>query len=245
LHPSSSRAARPVNLRSRDGQLDLPVKLTRLACGVKPNGYPDAMTSVRPRQRSTAARPSDDELLDAAREVFAARGFAAATMSAIADAGNSTKPTLYAHFGDKDALYARLLQREADLCRGLLFAAYQRNADLDLRAQVYADTEAFFDYARAHPAGIRLLFGADFGSAAARVRERLVADVDRQIYERICGYTGRPTAQRNADEWQVAAMLVGVAVAGARHAIDNDLDLTRACVLACAFSAAALDKLAG
>ena len=63
-------------------------------------------------RRSPAARPTDDELLDAARAVFAERGYAQATMGLIADRADSTKPTLYAHFGDKAALFRTTVRRE-------------------------------------------------------------------------------------------------------------------------------------
>jgi AcrR family transcriptional regulator len=212
-------------------------------------GMPVAQSSPRSAPaRSTRARPTDDELLDAARSVFAEQGFRNTTMSAIAARSNSTKPTLYAHFGDKDALYATLLEREAAACRALLFDAYERSAALDLDAQVSADTVALFDFVRTDPDAFALLFGGDITSAAVEVREKLLADINDQIALRLRNYQSRTGAglRRTAitqGDRQLAAMLVGVAVNAAQHAMVHRRDLTRACRLASAFSTAALSNL--
>ena len=50
------------------------------------------------------------QLLDVAREVFAASGFHATSMDDIADAAGVTKPVLYQHFPSKRALYVELLE---------------------------------------------------------------------------------------------------------------------------------------
>jgi AcrR family transcriptional regulator len=87
-------------------------------------------------RRSPAARPTDEQLLDAARMVFAERGFQQATMEAIAARANSTKPTLYAHFGDKDALYHSTVSREAAALRQWVTTAYQSATTLSIDQQV-------------------------------------------------------------------------------------------------------------
>ncbi|HET6152541.1 MAG TPA: helix-turn-helix domain-containing protein [Marmoricola sp.] len=195
------------------------------------------------RRRSTSVRPTDDSLLDAARAVFAEHGFKTATMSAIAERCDSTKPTLYAHFGDKEALYRRLLEREADVCRGMLFSAYERHADLGLREQVRADTQALFDYIAANPEGFQLIFGSDITSTSGAVRETLLSDIDHQLRRRIEDYLVRKGAEPSSDVQQLAVMLAAVAVSAARHAIDEGRDLQRASAVAGAFSAAALANL--
>src|ERR1041384_5592460 len=76
-------------------------------------------------RRSPAARPTDDEVLDTAREVFAQRGYAQATMDLIAARADSTKPTLYAHFGDKAALFRTLVSREVAAIQAWVLTAYE------------------------------------------------------------------------------------------------------------------------
>jgi AcrR family transcriptional regulator len=201
----------------------------------------DTLTSAR----STRARPSDDDLLDAALGVFADSGYRATTMAAVAVAADSTKPTLYAHFGDKDTLYQRLIEREADACRTWLFAAYERNATLPLNDQVGGDITTFFDYAEAHPHGFALLFGSDIAAQAAAVREALRVDVNNQVATRVGNYLALHSEVRThpEDVTQLAAMLVGVAVSAAQHAIATGGNLTRAGRLAAKFCTAALLNL--
>ncbi len=53
-------------------------------------------------------------LLDAAAEVFARRGFHAATVADVADAAGRTKGAVYSNFSGKDALFLALLDRHLD-----------------------------------------------------------------------------------------------------------------------------------
>lgn len=194
--------------------------------------------------RSSGARPTDDQLLDAALLVFSTQGFHASTMSEISDRADSTKPTLYAHFGDKDGLYARLLQREAELCRTHLFAAYANAAGLPLSEQTRADVEAFFDYAATRSLGFELLFGAQNGGAVT-TRDELVEALVTQIAQRLTDYVSRSTTSRPTwREHQLAAMLVGGTITAAQHArSEPGVDLDQACRLASDYAIAALKNL--
>src|SRR6202041_173410 len=55
-----------------------------------------------------------DEILDAARKIFAKKGFADATMDEIAAASGLAKGTLYLYFKSKRAVYLRTLQHATD-----------------------------------------------------------------------------------------------------------------------------------
>jgi AcrR family transcriptional regulator len=57
-------------------------------------------------------RHTADDLLDAALPTVAAVGFGLVTMEQIAEGSGTTKQTLYAHFGSKDALLEKLFDRE-------------------------------------------------------------------------------------------------------------------------------------
>jgi TetR/AcrR family transcriptional repressor of mexJK operon len=54
--------------------------------------------------------PKRRAILDAATELFAARGYGAVSMDAIARDADVSKATLYAHFESKDALFATIVQ---------------------------------------------------------------------------------------------------------------------------------------
>jgi TetR/AcrR family transcriptional regulator, mexJK operon transcriptional repressor len=54
--------------------------------------------------------PKRRAILNAATELFAARGYGAVSMDAIARAADVSKATLYAHFESKDRLFATIVQ---------------------------------------------------------------------------------------------------------------------------------------
>ena len=58
--------------------------------------------------------PKRRAVLNAATELFAARGYGAVSMEAIARAADVSKATLYAHFDSKDRLFATIVQ---DACQ--------------------------------------------------------------------------------------------------------------------------------
>jgi AcrR family transcriptional regulator len=171
-------------------------------------------------RRSNGNRPSDDLLLDAARDVFASAGYRAASMEAIAKSADSTKPTLYAHFGSKEQLFRSCLEREAHRLREWLFASYESAAELPMEDQVRADMLAFFQYASSHPAGFGLLFGGSSAGSEAQIRDDLVASITGQIAVRVRAYFEQrrhaPPA-RSAD--LLASMVVGIAIQGGRQAL--------------------------
>jgi AcrR family transcriptional regulator len=115
----------------------------------------------QPPSRSTAVRPTDEQLLDGALEAAAEFGCGAVTMDQLAAAADSTKQTLYAHFGSKDALISRLHERENNELRTHLWAAYATINVNDLYAglitQVTACVAPLYRYAAARPQGIQVL----------------------------------------------------------------------------------------
>jgi AcrR family transcriptional regulator len=54
----------------------------------------------------------DERILDAARKVFLERGFGGASIDEIAEVARSGKPTIYARFGDKRALFTAVVKRD-------------------------------------------------------------------------------------------------------------------------------------
>jgi TetR/AcrR family transcriptional regulator len=62
----------------------------------------DPLTTLRKRERRKDARP--DEIIDAALDVFADKGFAAAKLDDIAARANISKGTLYLYFASKEEL---------------------------------------------------------------------------------------------------------------------------------------------
>jgi TetR/AcrR family transcriptional regulator, copper-responsive repressor len=61
---------------------------------------------------------NSDEALDAALTIFWKNGFDAASLSELTESTGLTKPSLYAAFGDKEALYLKALERYRDFWLG-------------------------------------------------------------------------------------------------------------------------------
>lgn len=176
--------------------------------------------------KSSGNRPTDDELLDAVVTVFDRLGYRDATMAELASTANVTKPTLYAHFGDKEALYLRSFQREAGLLTEALFTVYAASESGAVRDEIRNDILALFRFALTRPSGFRLIFtdgprpesaNRAYGELVASVNDRVAAMIRR----RMLASGGRPAA-RQVDA--MAALLVGVAIGGSRTAQVSDLD---------------------
>ncbi|HEX3792179.1 MAG TPA: TetR/AcrR family transcriptional regulator [Pseudonocardiaceae bacterium] len=168
------------------------------------------------RGRSPAARPTDDELLDAARAVFADRGFAQATMEAIAERANSTKPTLYAHFGDKVALYQAAFTREATALGEWLVTVYDAGADQPVPEQVRGYVMALFRYATVQPDGFRLLFEGSPEDEMSPARQGMVDLITRFVAKRVRSYLRQVGREPGPSAELLAAMMVGL-VSSAAH----------------------------
>ncbi len=80
-----------------------------------------------PRGAKRRARTRAD-LLSAARNVFAARGFHDATISEITDAAGVGVGTFYLHFHDKDAIFSALVEDGMGALRGRILAEIRAHA---------------------------------------------------------------------------------------------------------------------
>jgi AcrR family transcriptional regulator len=194
-------------------------------------------------RRSPGARPTDDHLLDAARSVFAERGHARATMGAIAERADSTKPTLYAHFGDKDALYQATLAREGARLRDWVTTAYSSAAGLPVEQQVHVYVMALFTFAATHPEGFAMLFDMHAPDALTPVRQDLVETIKRAVADQIRLYLTEHDRTPGPSADLLAAMLVGMVGAAAGHALRSGLDPLAAGELATRFIISALRDL--
>lgn len=95
------------------------------------------------------------QILDAAVEVFAERGFYQASMDEISDTAGVSKPMLYAYLGSKDELFLACIRREA----GRLIDGIGTAVDEALPAeqQLWRGLREFFEHVRGNQAGWAIL----------------------------------------------------------------------------------------
>ena len=81
------------------------------------------MSPDPPRRRRLAPEVRRRQVLDAAVAVFSEEGFHGASMDAVAERAGVSKPSVYAHGGTKEELFAACLRREADRLTTTMAAA--------------------------------------------------------------------------------------------------------------------------
>src|SRR5262250_1639240 len=101
-----------------------------------------ATSSARPRGTRLPRLARRRQLLDAAMEVFVARGYHAAAMDEIAERAGVSKPVLYQHFPGKQELYLALLDESVEELTETVRTAL-RSTD-DNRQRVFATIGAYF-----------------------------------------------------------------------------------------------------
>ncbi|GAB3697948.1 hypothetical protein GCM10027597_59920 [Saccharopolyspora tripterygii] len=152
--------------------------------------------------------------------MFADRGYAAAGMDAIAEAADCTKPTLYAHFASKQAIYVASLRREAEQLKHWLFAAYDKAEGRPSHEQMRAGMAAIFDYAKVHPNGFQLVMATE-GEGHLAVWRQFTDDVTDRVAALIRTNLARHGDKSGPEVAPLAAMTVGTAIFAILHAYRN------------------------
>lgn len=107
------------------------------------------MSRAEQRKERTAAA-----ILDAAERLFLERGFAATTMEDLSGAADVAVGSIYAHFGDKEGVYAGLIDRALELDRKYSEGGFERgNSPLE---RFVGLAEGYLRFAREHPGYFRL-----------------------------------------------------------------------------------------
>jgi AcrR family transcriptional regulator len=153
------------------------------------------------------------QLLDAAMEVFVARGYHAAAMDEIAERAGVSKPVLYQHFPGKQDLYLALLDESIEaLVEAVRHALVSTN---DNRQRVNATFAAYFEYVAEHRGTFRLVFESDLTSEPA-VRER-IDQVDRECADMISHVIKEDAGLADDEAHLLSISLVGMAQVSARY----------------------------
>ena len=158
--------------------------------GVRRQSRPGTGRRGRPPGPS-AADETRAQILDAAEEVFATKGYEAATVADIAQASGKSKGSFYFHFPSKQAIFLMLLESQAErLARRLEEAVAAEPAALArAEAALRVTLETFGRHRRLDK--ILLVDVADVGGPVGTqlqgVRERFAAIIRRYIEQAVAG----------------------------------------------------------
>lgn len=111
-------------------------------------------------------------ILEAALELFTARGYEGCGIQEICERAGITKPTLYHYFGSKLGLLEALMDaHHAALAMAVDLAARPAH---DLPLELERTMRAFFDFARVQPRYYRLLLGLYFAPPQSEAHAAMI-----------------------------------------------------------------------
>jgi AcrR family transcriptional regulator len=119
-----------------------------------------------------------EQLLTIGREVFAEKGFEAASIEEIAQRAHITKPVVYEHFGGKEGLYAVIVDREV---RALLERITQALDAEHPRAILEQAALGFLSYIEDESEGFRILVRDSPVTATTGTLASLIGDIASQV----------------------------------------------------------------
>jgi AcrR family transcriptional regulator len=157
----------------------------------------------------------EQQMLVAAHELFAERGYAAVTMDDVAAAAGITKPLLYNYFGNKERLYLACMQPAGDALVATVVRAVSATANAE--EALDAGLRSFFAFLAEDRAAWRVLFdetlprGGEVARRVAEYRERITQLVADALLEQL------PRSRRARARTEVWA--ISVAVLGAAEAL--------------------------
>ncbi|MFF5969524.1 TetR/AcrR family transcriptional regulator [Streptomyces collinus] len=183
------------------------------------------MGAVKTKRMPRAVR--EQQMLDAAVQIFGQRGYMAASMDEIAELAGVSKPLVYLYLNSKEDLFTACIRREA----GALVEAVRAGVRRDLPAdrQLWEGLGAFFAHTGENPDAWSVLHlqarthGEPFAAEVTAMREEIVAFVTQLILAGArealpqalgCARAGRYPHDPDLPERQVAGLaeaLVGAA----------------------------------
>jgi AcrR family transcriptional regulator len=200
-------------------------------------------------RRRLTAEERRAEILAAALEVFADRGYHQSSIDDIARAAGISKALIYEHFAAKQELYASLIEHHASELFERLAAAAVPQADDGAARRLEAGLDAFFAFVEERRDAWRMLFREVADPEVAAVLERIVAQVTAVVAALIAE---EPEARERLDDEAereeaiqiLAQMLVGAMQTAANWWADHrEVSRERMVAAAMDFAWLGLDRL--
>ncbi|MFF4143887.1 TetR/AcrR family transcriptional regulator [Streptomyces sp. NPDC001698] len=141
------------------------------------------MAAVRTRRMPRAVR--EQQMLDAAVQIFGRRGYTAASMDEIAGLAGVSKPLVYLYLNSKEDLFTACIRREAAALTEAVRAGVRPGLPAD--RQLWEGLRAFFTHTARHPEGWAVLHlqarthGEPFAAEIAAMRAEIVEFVTQLI----------------------------------------------------------------
>lgn len=128
-----------------------------------------------------------DQIMAAAKTVFARKGFHATTIADIAKQAKLAYGSIYWYFDSKDELFHALMAVEEQALRAHLAAAVSRPGDSDVEGPFRSAVQATLEFFEADKACVKLLFrdayalGNRFEKHLGGIYERFIDDIEAFI----------------------------------------------------------------
>ncbi len=173
-----------------------------------PEGAAVAQAPILDRsQRAEIAKAArHEEILDAARSVFAARGFKGTTIADIAEGAGIALGTVYLYFPSKDAVFEALSQRFAQIITNTLTAP----VNSDLRGNVASRIDNVFEACRVNRDLVRLVVLNTDSDSAAEKRRRAAEEHRYQPMVNALTYAIAEGWVRDADPVIMTKLIIGL-----------------------------------
>ncbi|EST30596.1 TetR family transcriptional regulator [Streptomyces roseochromogenus subsp. oscitans DS 12.976] len=127
----------------------------------------------------------EQQMLDAAVQIFGQRGYMAASMDEIAELAGVSKPLVYLYLNSKEGLFTACIRREATALTEAVRAGVR--TDLPVDRQLWDGLQAFFAHTAEHPDAWSVLHlqarthGEPFAAEVAAMRTEIVSFVTRLV----------------------------------------------------------------
>jgi AcrR family transcriptional regulator len=148
------------------------------------------VSSTTRRRRAVSAEDKSqrrDEIMAAAKEVFARKGFHDTTIADIAKQSGLAYGSIYWYFDSKDELFHALMAVEEGALRSHIAAAVGARQNVDGEAPFRTAVQATFEFFESDKATVKLLFrdayalGDRFEKHLGGIYERFIDDIESVI----------------------------------------------------------------
>ena len=177
------------------------------------------MSTPAPTRKRLTAEQRRAEILGAAVEVFAGRGYHGSSIDDTARAAGVSKALIYEHFAGKQELYASLLEEHAsELFRRLAVAVPGEGTG---EPRLAGGLDAFFAFVEEHRVACRMLFREATDPEVAAALGRVVDQVTAVVATLIAADPGAQARLEEETDREQALQMLAQMLVGAMQTLAN------------------------